>query len=83
MNRDLDGCYFRVRRDGEWDNVCFSDLSAEERAFLFDKTKEKSASYWKSLAYHLADCLQAIGNQFNIYCERGSYDTYLSEKAVR
>lgn len=31
MNRNLDGCYFRVKRDGKYEAVCFSDLTAEER----------------------------------------------------
>ncbi len=31
MNRNLDGYYFRVKRDGKWDNVCWSDMTDEER----------------------------------------------------
>ena len=31
MNRNLDGYYFRVKRDGKWDNVCRSDMTDEER----------------------------------------------------
>lgn len=30
MNRYLDGLYFRVKRDGAYDNACFSDLSEAE-----------------------------------------------------
>ena len=29
MNRNLDGYYFRVKRDGKWDNVCWSDMKNE------------------------------------------------------
>lgn len=29
MNRNLDGYYFRVKGDGEWDNVCWSDMTEE------------------------------------------------------
>ena len=32
MNRDIDGVYFRIERDGEFQNLCFSDLTTEERA---------------------------------------------------
>lgn len=31
MNRNLDGVYFRVKRNGKWDNICFSDLSETEK----------------------------------------------------
>lgn len=31
MNRNLDGIYFRVKREENYENVCFSDLSIEER----------------------------------------------------
>lgn len=24
--RNLDGVYFRAKRDGKWDNICFTDL---------------------------------------------------------
>lgn len=65
MNRNLDGCYFRVLRDGKWESVCFSDLTPEER----DGVSRKASSWWKSLAYHLADRLQEIGEQFDIIRE--------------
>lgn len=29
--RDLDGVYFRTRRDEKWCDICFSDLTEEER----------------------------------------------------
>ena len=29
--RNLDGCYFRVERDGKWTNLCFSDMTDTER----------------------------------------------------
>ena len=32
MNRELDGCYFRIVRDGVGQSVCFTDLTKEERA---------------------------------------------------
>lgn len=31
MNRELDGCYFRIVRDGVGQSVCFTDLTKEER----------------------------------------------------
>ena len=31
VQRKLDGCYFRVRRNDKLVSVCFSDLTAEEQ----------------------------------------------------
>ena len=66
MNRNLDGCYFRVERNGKWKNVCFTDLTDVER----EKTiGERPAEWWKSLAYHLADCLRDFGEVFDVIGE--------------
>ena len=69
MNRNLDGVYFRVYRDGKWQNVCFSDMTQEERD---EVTEGRGAEWWKSLANHLADMLKEIGDTFNIV--RGEED---------
>lgn len=66
MDRNLDGVYFRVKRNGTWGNVCFSDMTTEERDEII---KDRPAEWWKSLAYILADCLKNIGDQFDIYSE--------------
>ena len=66
MNRNLDGCYFRVERDGKWQSICFSDLTDEEREKV---TGERPAEWWKSLTYHLADCLRDFGEVFDVIGE--------------
>lgn len=66
MNRNLDGTYFRIERNGKYENVCFSDLTLEERDEIAEMNGGRSAEWWKSLAYHLADCLHIIGEQFDI-----------------
>lgn len=40
--RDLDGIYFRVCRDGKWQNVCMTDLSKDE----FDSLAEGRHFEW-------------------------------------
>lgn len=30
MKRNLDGIYFRVERNGHWENCCLSDMKPEE-----------------------------------------------------
>jgi hypothetical protein len=61
--RDLDGVYFRVKRDGKWGNACFSDMTPEE---IEELLVGRSAEWWKSLACHLGERLRVIGDQFDI-----------------
>lgn len=63
MDRKLDGIYFRIERDGKWQNICFSDLTEEEREKIGE---DRSAEWWKSVACHLADMLKRIGDEFDI-----------------
>lgn len=62
-NRELDGVYFRVERDGKWQNVCFTDLTKEE---IETVVGERSADWWKSLALILKGVINDIGEQFDI-----------------
>ena len=64
MNRELDGIYYRVKRDDKWQNICFSDLTPDEREKLLEGVED--VEYLKSLCYHLADVIKEIGEQFNI-----------------
>lgn len=66
MNRNLDGCYFRVERDGKWQSVCFFDLTWEERGPILDKMEPEG---WRSLCCILADSLRNIGDQLNLRIE--------------
>ena len=64
IKRDLDNCYFRVCRDGKWEDVCFSYLSDFER--------EKAVKGWSAdalfrLACILADAINVIGDRYDIY----------------
>ena len=63
INRELDGCYFRIFRDGKWQSICFSDLTKQERE---DIIKDKDEKWLKSLCCHLADCLHNIGESLDI-----------------
>lgn len=61
--RDMDGCYFRVERNGRYENICFSDMTDEEIEKVIG---DRPAEWWKSLALHLKSCLNQIGEQFDI-----------------
>ena len=72
--RNLDGVYFRVKRDGKWGNVCYSDMEQQEReevvaARIADRTPEEQAAWWRSLADILADQLYDMGEQLGVMCE--------------
>ncbi len=62
-NRNLDGCYFRIRRGEKYENLCFSDLTRDEQEELL---KDKSPEYIQGLAIHLAETLRQIGDQFDL-----------------
>lgn len=61
--RQLDGVYFRVKRNDKWGNVCFSDMTPEEREEVIGS---RTAEWWKALAGIMADDLRAIGDRFDI-----------------
>lgn len=74
MQRNLDGIYFRVKRDGRWQNVCYSDMEHAERDEVARKraetsTPEEQAAWWRSMADLLADQLYDMGEQLGVVCE--------------
>lgn len=66
MKRNLDGVYFRVYRSGKFENVCFSDLSLEERERICEN---RSQEWFKKMLYIMADTLQEIGDELDIIKE--------------
>lgn len=72
--RNLDGIYFRVERDGKWENVCYSDMEQAERDEIARKraehaTIEEQVTWWRSMADLLADQLYDMGEQLGVVCE--------------
>lgn len=66
VKRDLDGVYFRVERDGEWQSLCFTDMTEEERGRVLDSRPE---SWLRDMALIMARDLRAIGDELNICYE--------------
>lgn len=66
MNRNLDGVYFRVKRDNEWQNICFSDLSDDEMEEVMQGRTDK---WLKSLCKILGNTIKDIGDQLDIVME--------------
>lgn len=66
MDRNLDGIYFRVERNGKWENLCFSDLTEEEQKEVL---KDKPISFVLQVAVEMAKRLHEIGEQLDVHCE--------------
>lgn len=64
MNRELDGVYFRVKRNDKYDNICFSDMTEEE---MKDVLQGRDPEWLKSLCIILGKRLKEIGDYFDIY----------------
>lgn len=65
IERNLDGIYFRVKRDGKWYSICLSDMTEEEMREIFDKMNYEML---KSTAVLLAQTVRKLGDTFNISC---------------
>lgn len=63
IERKLDGVFFRVRRNGKWNNICFSDMTHDERKEVIGS---RTTEWWMALAGMMADDLRAVGDQFDI-----------------
>lgn len=63
MKRNLDGIFFRVKRNGKYENVCFTDLSTDEIERI---GAGRSAEWWKSVALHLKARINVIGEAYDL-----------------
>lgn len=55
--RNLDGIYFRVERDGKWLSLCFTDLTREEQEKVTTNYKEEN---FDRMAKHFEDTIDQI-----------------------
>ena len=65
MNRNLDGVYFRIKRNEKWENICFSDLTGDE---MKEVMAGRSEEWLKNLCIILGQVIRRIGDQFDIVC---------------
>lgn len=65
--RDLDGSYFRVRRNGKWQNISFSDLTEAE---MFEVTDNKGMMWLQNMCVFLGQTIRSIGDEFDIVREK-------------
>lgn len=63
MDRNLDGIYFRAKRDDKWCNACFSDLNEDE---MRDVLKDRNNEWLASLCIQLGKRIKGIGDQLDL-----------------
>lgn len=66
MNRNLDGVYFRIERNGKWQSICFSDLTEEEMDAIL---KDRNEEWLRSMCKILGQTIRNIGDQLDIVME--------------
>ena len=66
VERNLDGVYYRVERNGQRKSICFSDLNPNEREQVLENYDLAAT---QRLCLHLAECLRRIGDELNIHVE--------------
>ncbi len=65
MDRDLDGVFFRVERDGKHESVCFSDLTEEQMRAVIE---DRPAGWLREMCVILGKTIRDIGDQLDIVC---------------
>lgn len=65
MDRELDSIFFRVERDGNFESVCFSDLTEEQ---MRDVLKVHSKEWLLEMCVILGKRIREIGDQLDIVC---------------
>lgn len=61
--RNLDGIFFRVKRNDKFENICFSDLTDEEKDNIL---KDRDAVWLREMCKILGNTIRRIGDDLNI-----------------
>ena len=66
IRRDLDGCFFRVQREGKWHSLCWTDLTKEERDEIVKANAHNE--YWcQRMLEYITKEYRETGDYLNIY----------------
>ena len=66
MNRNLDDIYFRIERNGKFENVCFSDMTESEQREVL---KDRPIRFVTEVALEMAKRLHEIGEELDLECK--------------
>ena len=72
--RDLDGSYFRVKRNGKWQNISFSDLTESE---MYEVIDSKGVMWLRNMCVFLGQTIRKIGDEFDLVREDKAWDIRL------
>lgn len=64
--RGLDGFYWRVKRDGRYESLCFTDLTEEEQK---EFCKGWTIDGWRRFGLAMAKTVRLMGDTFGIKAE--------------
>ena len=67
--RNLDGVYFRIKRQDDVYNLCFTDLTEQEQD---DIMEGRSEEWLKSLCKILSNTIRTIGEYCDLYVDHGT-----------
>lgn len=66
--RELCGIYFRVERNGKFEDVCFTDMTElEQKRAIYDFSPEAL----RNMCMVLAGVVRNLGDMFDISAEKG------------
>ena len=66
VKRDLDGCYFRVQREGKWHSLCWTDLTKPERVSVVAYNIHNE--YWcQRMLEYITEQYRKTADQLDIY----------------
>lgn len=68
VKRNLDGMFFRIDRGNGFENICWTDLTPEERDQV---SAGWSVDNWKQCATFLTEVITSIGTQLDLYADLG------------
>lgn len=63
MDRNLDGVYFRIKKEDSYDNVCFSDLTEEQ---MDEVLKDRDGEWLQNMCKILGRTIKKMGNDLDI-----------------
>ena len=66
QERNLDGIYYRIKREGEYKSVCFTDMTKEEQIAILENFDRE---YLINFCLILAEQYRELGDELDIKCE--------------
>lgn len=66
--RELCGIYFRVERNGKYENICFTDMTEKEQLATLNGLSFEAS---KKMCMWLARIVRNLGDMFDVGAEKG------------